>query len=32
VPSGIRNYNEVIRLMLGTEFDARGNPVLRTRF
>jgi hypothetical protein len=32
VPSGIRNYNEVIRLMLGTEFDASGNPVLRTRF
>jgi hypothetical protein len=28
VPAGIRSYNEVIRLLLGTRFNSNGSPVL----
>ena len=30
VRAGIRSYNEVIRLMLGTQFREDGTPVLRS--
>jgi hypothetical protein len=31
VESGIRSYNEVIRLLVGTRFDEEGKPVLRAQ-